>query len=1388
MEAMLAVNTLPADLELIKKIIERIEPGATLRVPPISLFGGRTDAKVFYLRVRGPAGKAGRTSIAGHNVLKISRKRLWDAAGEAEKQRMCSEYAPEFMKRFTPALHPLSGNLDERHGFLLFTLGNPEGLDRASTFLTRPDGQLERIAEQIVLRLLGGVPTDPVGLNSILDVRDVTLGEMLLNWLGEGSQPKLESRLKRLEVVRQRLVQESRVGPAEIKFDDRILPDPLDLLKFQQLMGQQMDDVQWGLLHGDLHAGNLLVKHDADIEAAANGDGESFWLLDFEHARRGPLFYDQAYFQMSLLTSASKEITPRIRLNLIQGKSVPSAVIDPNVLRALRQIDKSMERKSLENSNLKPEFDRQWVSAKFAAGLNWASKDYPASEHHKAEQAYLFCGWLGRELLRALALESLHAQRAGLEERDQLLPRIPNRHVLEGGTDGRAVSGLLIINSILQSGISWGDIRTALEVVPFRKLREGIKFSSAEATKVRELIDRHGLFRDSKNLAPFLALQPDKFEERLALVGDRPDSKSNISLQRLIRNKIEFNKGRWLDKVKRNLIQAAKLKVDDSLAMRTWNLRRAYYHAGIQLTAEQMAEAAVADFSHARWQTFINNSPQLGIPHLKLANEKIAQLVAEALAPKGPPDRDVRILEGGSGGGHTTYFVLKALEERHCKVQYRGLELVPALAEGLNAMLIETISLQDVRTDLFAKMRTRNQLKAFDHDGNGQMVVTGNMEDSICDLWDDFSDKSTGETGIDAFVASFAFHHVPNGQAITKYIANDAQGFKETLDREPLKAQIAEALALGCSNLYIASTDAEARGVGEDVSDWYSIQRKQIIEAAPKEFPQVAVFLSLLEPSALSQSQVDHFCKSIREHKTYPADDLRRMLRNPQREVLLTVQSLLRDRGVLVIADPDGTSDFNAENAWRDKELTIANFLTSNELKSDLSDMGFDGIRVLRLEKTADGKCVVRENEHEPFSVTGARDLGYIVFARRDLRRERELASVRPREFADIFPEDLEPDPNARDLKMRAREENIGKLGKLLRLSGGPHRDANIGASTSDIIRKLFTSPDPMPFSGRVFRYRPQLRRILHSLSWLQLLSGASVLATRRIHVFDANLQLGQKEPVFIATDFPETPQEARNKQQGVFSYSDEADELLTHGESLIDRQKKGFKILDLCAGAGTVGIICAVRNKEASICCVDSLDRALKQITVNRLLNGVPESRLRIEKADAENPWAFDSAGGRFDLILADPPFSLRNDPAESRQDDGGKFGDSISSAILSHAADYLEQAGTLLLLAYSLHKSHKLDLAKWKPDNLEGSFEPIFQGKVWRYRHDKIIGQDWNDGKNLRYLALRLGDPTRPDSMIYESAKEQHERFTKYANWLEKDLRQFDGIQFVIGSFTKK
>jgi carbamoyltransferase len=112
--------------------------------------------------------------------------------------------------------------------------------------------------------------------------------------------------------------------------------------------------------------------------------------------------------------------------------------------------------------------------------------------------------------------------------------------------------------------------------------------------------------------------------------------------------------------------------------------------------------------------------------------------------------------------------------------------------------------------------------------------------------------------------------------------------------------------------------------------------------------------------------------------------------------------------------------------------------------------------------------------------------------------------------------------------------------------------------------------------------------------------------------------------------------------------------------------------VLDLCCGSGIQGLIASRYAK--TVVSIDINPRAIRYARFNAQLNGVRNIEFRLGNL-------YESVEGRFDTILANPPF-VPSPTQEFRFRDGGETGEDILSAIVKGSDQYLTEKGHLFIV----------------------------------------------------------------------------------------------------------
>ncbi len=133
-------------------------------------------------------------------------------------------------------------------------------------------------------------------------------------------------------------------------------------------------------------------------------------------------------------------------------------------------------------------------------------------------------------------------------------------------------------------------------------------------------------------------------------------------------------------------------------------------------------------------------------------------------------------------------------------------------------------------------------------------------------------------------------------------------------------------------------------------------------------------------------------------------------------------------------------------------------------------------------------------------------------------------------------------------------------------------------------------------------------------------------------------------------------------------------------------------RVLDLCAGGGSIGIATALQWPRCKVDLVDISGQALALAQTNIALHGL-ENRVSVRQSNL-----FESVNAAYDLIVANPPYVSNQEyaqlPAEFSHEPAlglisADEGLQILLQILREAADYLSDSGLLVMEAGYSHEA---------------------------------------------------------------------------------------------------
>lgn len=516
---------------------------------------------------------------------------------------------------------------------------------------------------------------------------------------------------------------------------------------------------------------------------------------------------------------------------------------------------------------------------------------------------------------------------------------------------------------------------------------------------LKKVVDETNLLHEGK-LEEFLiqpnTLQGWKQQRKLVHTGQHAEK-----LRLILDRKVKCEERQWLV----SLPKTVPTGLDDPNYCVA--LESIYFHTATHLGSEDMLDAAIADFGDDRWRQVVGIDPESenSNHHLRYSNKLIAQWVVDSLMDNAAPStrrpssamNPIVVVEGGVGGLHSCYWLMKELKDRlgveepSWQVRYKGFEIVFSVCLKAQELLlgnaIDNEMVDDSRTKLFSSLYAKHLLPFEAVGGSTTFVDNCRMESGIMGM---SQSKQFGfelpSENVDVYLASYAFHHIPNGEKLIQYLSGSS-------------------VTRGLPALCRAKPDVK-KHFQETIKEFCNLQRKHsdvvefrlFVAGYLKKVPPspANVFISLFEPKGDTKYAIENLWDWVKNLDSndwrIPNNLLVNVLANPQKMMLLNLHKVLKPNGLVAIADPDGTSSFNLENVGIDPEISIANFLDRDALRELLTSCGFEILNACTVERV-DGKHhhyfeppkkgLIRK--HSNYSVKKPDDgnLGYVVVARK---------------------------------------------------------------------------------------------------------------------------------------------------------------------------------------------------------------------------------------------------------------------------------------------------------------------------------------------------------------------------------------------------------------------
>ncbi|MGA2439708.1 MAG: phosphotransferase, partial [Tepidisphaeraceae bacterium] len=362
---------------------------------------GKSGAAVFVVDVEAATASDSPPSgfpRSGEYLLKLDRMYHWDPPEPSERQRheMAAQQNANFAKEHIPNLVAF-----HEHGQMTALLYDIAGLTHAN-LISGCDLNADMLRR--CGRILSTALLSDLNRNLSVDIGR-SAQDLLHDWLGyrfdAARAPGLHEFVK------------SEAGDRPILVaGGQVLVNPVWLCQSDIAAKDRSHGRFDGVIHGDLHPSNVLVHRQ-------DADGQRYWLIDFALARKAPLFYDHAYFEIGLLLrqlqGASQERLHAALEAIDAAPGTPEASrVPPSDVGLVACLHDFRDAVALWQQSSQPKrtdaVTQQMLLARVAAGLNWVNKLFSTDDRRIA---LAYAGRAAREYLAVFHRQAYQALVSG---------------------------------------------------------------------------------------------------------------------------------------------------------------------------------------------------------------------------------------------------------------------------------------------------------------------------------------------------------------------------------------------------------------------------------------------------------------------------------------------------------------------------------------------------------------------------------------------------------------------------------------------------------------------------------------------------------------------------------------------------------------------------------------------------------------------------------------------------------------------------------------------------------------------------------------------------------------------------------------------------------------
>ncbi|WP_456713200.1 P-loop NTPase [Bradyrhizobium sp. USDA 4353] len=332
---------------------------------------------------------------SGEYIVKFSEPIKWD---DQESEDVCHARAQNFSPRFAKKHIPLLLKVRKVEEFTSEQIEAARGEFSASQETAYLPGYaalyeiaggslsrfapLDRLDADYFSKTVANISKDlAVSWSKPNPDRQLTVAELLVDWLGYRLDHESNAGFRKF-------IAEQTHSTRRYSYGNRYLIDPL---YFYQICSREINSkiyVVDGLLHGDLHKGNILV-HQRDPA------DQPYWIIDFALSRLGPIGFDQAYLEVGCLIEQAVTLPAVEYLDLLDAIFREDNIFQLHSTSA-RQLGEAIcsIRSGLSawsdsaQRYRKDHITQQLQLSRIAAGMNWANKSGLDTAKRLAALAY----------------------------------------------------------------------------------------------------------------------------------------------------------------------------------------------------------------------------------------------------------------------------------------------------------------------------------------------------------------------------------------------------------------------------------------------------------------------------------------------------------------------------------------------------------------------------------------------------------------------------------------------------------------------------------------------------------------------------------------------------------------------------------------------------------------------------------------------------------------------------------------------------------------------------------------------------------------------------------------------------------------------------------------